>query len=728
MPSCILGVSTRGIFCEATCREPRFSFNTYQPPLRLVLLSRTATTPTLRLGLYLLLILPLVLLGCEDTPVDPLPDPDPDPDPSVSVTADFTVDPADPETGDEVVLDGSASSVTGADELSFVWELSAPAGSEAVIDDPEAESTSFTADVEGTYEITLEVSSGDAIDSTSESVEAIDPAPDVVEISSDITEDRTLNAETLYRVTSTIDVEAVLTIEPGTRIEFEEGTWFRFRDSAVIIADGTEAEPITFTGTQESPGWWNGLWIRETDHPDNIINHAVIEYGGGSSFSSSVEAANLAVGRLSDRAAVTVTNTTIQHSGAWGLFSTRASNLPGFEANTISQNQGMPVRSGANNAHFFDGASTFIGNDEDYVFLRSAEIDEEDVTWQKLDVPYRMDGETRVEEVALTVNPGATIAFEQGAELQFREGSIIQVEGTADDPILFTGTLEQPGWWSGIWVRDSDHPASVIDHAIIEYAGRSDFSSSVEAANLAVGRLSSAASVAITNTTIRHSDSYGLFSTEASSLTGFANNTLTQNAGMPVRSRVTNAHYFDEGSTFTGNGEDYVYLRSTTIDEEDVTWQKLDVPYRMEGQTRVEDVELSIDPGAVLAFEQDASLRFDPGSIVDVRGTAEEPIVFTGTVAEAGWWRGIWISESDHPDNVIDHAVIEHGGRASFSSSVEAGNLVVGRLSRAASVTVTNSLIQDSGDWGFWATSDATVNSDVCSVNEFINNGCTIDD
>lgn len=121
--------------------------------------------------LFLALAVALAACGDDGVSADPDSDPDSDPDAEVSVTASFTVDPDDPEVDDEVTLDGSNSSAEGSDELSFDWSLSTPSGSEADVDDPSDEVTHFTADVEGTYQVTLEVSADDATDSAAEDVD-----------------------------------------------------------------------------------------------------------------------------------------------------------------------------------------------------------------------------------------------------------------------------------------------------------------------------------------------------------------------------------------------------------------------------------------------------------------------------------------------------------------------------------------------------------------------------
>ncbi len=69
-------------------------------------------------------------------------------------------DPSNATVGEIVVLDGSGSSDPDGDLLSYFWELAAPAGSTAVIEDPQAANTTFTTDIEGHYQATLTVSDG----------------------------------------------------------------------------------------------------------------------------------------------------------------------------------------------------------------------------------------------------------------------------------------------------------------------------------------------------------------------------------------------------------------------------------------------------------------------------------------------------------------------------------------------------------------------------------------
>jgi hypothetical protein len=75
--------------------------------------------------------------------------------------------------GDTVCFDGSGSSDADNDELSYLWSLTEwPAGSSAVLDNPTVDNPCITADLPGTYTVSLTVNDG-TIDSASSTAEVV---------------------------------------------------------------------------------------------------------------------------------------------------------------------------------------------------------------------------------------------------------------------------------------------------------------------------------------------------------------------------------------------------------------------------------------------------------------------------------------------------------------------------------------------------------------------------
>src|SRR5690606_16392590 len=78
----------------------------------------------------------------------------------------------------------------------------------------------------------------------------------------------------------------------------------------------------------------------------------------------------------------------------------------------------------------------------------------------------------------------------------------------------------------------------------------------------------------------------------------------------------------------------------------------------------VVDGDLTIDPGVVIAFKSDAGMRIGKygNGKVQMKGTAEKPIVLTGVNKSKGSWRGIQIS-SDNKANVMEYVTVEYAGQ-----------------------------------------------------------------
>ncbi len=640
-------------------------------------------TPFRSLLVLTILALSVSLTACDDDIVGddpPIDDPDP------SVTASFTIDPDDPAVGDEVTLDGSSSTVENADNLDFAWDLSAPADSDAVLEDAEAEVTTFEADVEGEYTVTLEVSANGAMDSTSDGFEIEPEVLEEEEISDDITEDRTLVSETLYTVTSRVDIDdgATLTIEPGTVIQFENGEAFRVTgDASAIVAEGTAEEPILMTGTQEQRGWWRGLGIR-SDNNQNVLRHVTIAYAGGDSWGT-VDDANI---QMYSDAAITLENVTLTGSEAAGLSARSDAELPGFSQNTFTDNAwAATIRTPLMGA--LDEGSSFTGNDEDVVGVVSDDV-EGDLTVAALDVPYRIEGRPDIEDGTLTIEPGADFLFEPDAGFRINgNAAAIVAEGTAEDPITMTGTQEQRGWWRGIGIR-SNNNLNVMRYVDIAYAG-GDSWGTVDDANI---QMYSDASITLENVTLTGSEAAGLSAREDAELPGFSQNTFTDNEwAATIRTPAMDA--MDAASSFVGNDEDFVRVRSDDVSG-DVTVAALDVPYRMEGRPDIDNGTFTIEPGADFIFEADAGIRInnDAAAIV-AEGTAEDPITMTGVVEQPGHWRGIGI-RSANSQNTIDYATIEYAGGSSWGV-VTAANV---QIYADAQLTLTNSELRNSDGWG----------------------------
>lgn len=640
----------------------------------------------------------------------------------VTVEAIVSVESEQAELGQEISIDGSESTSSDGSSLEYSWSLDTPDGSSAELQNPDNDRTSFVTDVSGDYVVELTVSSGDAQDSDAATISV---TSNTLEVSGNINSDETFSSDILYRVVNDLTVSggAKLTIEPGTRIEFESGTSLQISSDGILSAKGTEQDSIIFTGTESQNGWWQGIMLRETTHPENEMDYVVVEYGGNSSIHGSVAPANLIVGRSLYSASISVNNSTFRNSGGVGLFLHSNGELPNSSSNTFTKNDEAAATGYTNTIHYFDAASSYTGNNgDDIVQIRGNQLSE-NVTWQAIEVPFEMNGESEIRDSELTINAGAEFSFDAEAQLDIGSGTEIQMLGTEQEPILFTGSVQQAGWWDGIFINQTTHPNNLLEHIIVEYAGGNAFHGSVGQANLVVGRSLYDASVTVKNSTFQHGDGLGLYLHSNGEMPDSEANTYTNNAEGPVSVSTNNIHFLDSNSSFTGNeeGNNYAWVRGNDLSS-DATWQPLDVSYGMMGESRVTDSDIVIEPGAEFSFDAESFLQFGSGSQIQVVGTSESPILFTGMTDTPGWWDGIFVTQTTHPDNTFDYVTIEYGGGDSIHSSLEPANLAIGRSLYDASLTVTNSIIRNSGDVGLYIHGNGSTNSDICTVNTFSNN------
>lgn len=329
--------------------------------------------------------------------------------------------------------------------------------------------------------------------------DSVEPKPPVVELLPPIllacdyfSEDRVLKNDTLRPVDYIIDcwasVQGSLKIEPGVVIEFENhaGLYVALKNKIFEIK-GTEEEPVVLSGTSKQKGHWRGIFFAEAHNQNNLMEHAKIKYAGSQNLttSSPIYEGTLALRGVSGTPpqALTLNNVEISNGGSVGLdfhgirknASVTTSNL------VITANEDVPVKVSAEMAHVFNNTSSYAGNASDYLNITTSyyEIQDQTVSWQKLDVPYLVDNRVHIKHNGhLTLEAGVEMQFKPEGYLQPYDGSTdagnelsLKIQGTANDPVYlkaYNGTN-----WGGIMFGFTQEN-NIISHAIIENA-KGDF-------------------------------------------------------------------------------------------------------------------------------------------------------------------------------------------------------------------------------------------------------------
>ncbi len=279
-----------------------------------------------------------------------------------------------------------------------------------------------------------------------------------------------------------------------------------------------------------------------------------------------------------------------------------------------------------------------------------------------IDCVYLVDGD-------FMVNPGVTIQFGGDAGIKVSQSGSIQLLGTAQDQVVFTGEDKIRGSWRGVFIQSND-PKNTIEHAKIEYAGGGSFNSNGDQGAVIAY---SDTQLNMNNTTLTNSSTYGFNASYGEGDFTLTNNTITSCAApMLVEGAYPSAI---SGGSYTGNDLDAILVGADQITGVH-NWSKLDVDYHLPaGLQVIPGGTLTIMPGAVLKFGQDSRLHINEGasgpkpSLIAV-GTAADPIVFTSLDNTLRAWRGIYL---DTPStlNEIGFARIENASNSAQLGAIE---------------------------------------------------------
>jgi hypothetical protein len=316
----------------------------------------------------------------------------------------------------------------------------------------------------------------------------------------DITRDQTWHNYSIdyHMPSSRTDIGAVLTLSPGTTLAFPADAMLEIEAEGTLNAVGTSSELITFTGHQQTPGFWNGIQFT-FNHTNNIIEHAVVEYGGGG---GNIDAN---VGVFGSDGMLTIRNTTLRQSELNGFYFGRGITLT--MENVTSTENSRPGILSFDSLDMLDNNSAYSGNSDDRIWVANPVVDRTtSMTIQNVGIPYFLEntGNTDV-DMLLTIEPGVELQFNAGGGLYVGRTGAIVAQGTAADPITFTGAEQTKGYWNGIQVTFSSIP-TVFDNTILEYGGAPSGNTYA-----LIGYFGSDTNGSVTNSVLRSSQNHGVW-------------------------------------------------------------------------------------------------------------------------------------------------------------------------------------------------------------------------
>lgn len=261
----------------------------------------------------------------------------------------------------------------------------------------------------------------------------------------------------------------------------------------------------------------------------------------------------------------------------------------------------------------------------------------------------------------LTIEPGVVIAFTPDSGLDFFETvSSLHAVGTANKPIILTGTQPTRGSWRGLFI-DSGNLSNIMEHVTVSYAGGQAFNSNGDRGNIIVYAY---AALTLKNCNINNSQSSGLNAVYPNANITLQNNIFTANAN-PLLINTVYATQTSATDNYAGNDLDRVLLYNYSAEfQTPSVWKNINVPYRVTtlyGTQVSARGELTIEPGVIIEMAAGTSFNIRDTGGLKMVGTATSPIIIRGVNAVPGAWKGIQM-DGTNPMNEIGFAQISNAG------------------------------------------------------------------
>ena len=264
----------------------------------------------------------------------------------------------------------------------------------------------------------------------------------------------------------------------------------------------------------------------------------------------------------------------------------------------------------------------------------------------------------------VTVKPGVRIQFD-GGNSGFSLGgqAALKMIGTAAKPIILEGKSAVAGSWTGIRHK-SNNIENQWEYVTIKNAGGGS-----DKAGLWLNGIDDAIRISIKNSIFSDNTGYGIYDADdfysGNHLTGFENNTFTNNTKSALRIRTPEMGSLDSKSSYANNGQKYIEVNRSSYEPDlEIVVKKIDVPYRILKYTKIIQ-KMTISPGVTLEFASDAgffiSYNNKDASII-AKGTAAEPIKFIGYLPNINaLWQG-FVLEGGNPETAFTYCIFDGAG------------------------------------------------------------------
>ncbi|MBW2162450.1 MAG: hypothetical protein JRH14_21220, partial [Deltaproteobacteria bacterium] len=289
-----------------------------------------------------------------------------------------------------------------------------------------------------------------------------------------------------------------------------------------------------------------------------------------------------------------------------------------------------------------------------------------DITLAAIDSPHVVTANVRIENGAtVTLEPGAVVMFAGTSNLRIDVGVITAGALAANggepglgDQIVFTrfqavGGPAPSGHYRGLRFGANIISAeTVLRNVVIEFGGRLNTDTNRGAMEVLSGSAPN-----IGRSIIRESLNYGLFAQSGAGSDAtdwFADNQLTANGRSPISVGSNDVSTLGANLALTGNGQDRVFVRGSTVSRANAAWSNYGVPFYLSNGILVRGGStMAVAPGTEMRFASNRLLQVSTGTEEGTLVAAGTPVLPIRMIADGGAWNGIRLAGLIQPGTVL---------------------------------------------------------------------------
>lgn len=122
-------------------------------------------------------------------------------------------------------------------------------------------------------------------------------------------------------------------------------------------------------------------------------------------------------------------------------------------------------------------------------------------------------------------------------------------------------------------------------------------------------------------------------------------------------------------------------------------------------------VTMTLQPGVVMRFAAGTALEFVQGQTMVASGTAAQPILLTGDVAQRGFWKGLRFDSTDDVSGRLEYVTVEYAGSTTADNDPDSAAVKLTSDSRPVRMQFSHVTLRESQGWGLWLTNSAEMST-----------------